>query len=184
MADVPHEFRCPISMELMKDPVVCEDGHSYDRESIIGWLERSATSPMTRQPISRTNLRANHALKASIQRWQGEKNKPKPPMPSAPSAPSEPRVVIPFTPSYQPPPYPSYQAQQPQHSQYALVTHSIVPYSTPKIREPPQQQVIQTEQQKRKIKIILTLCSSITFLIILISILSIKTRSRSENDDD
>ena len=189
MDTVPHEFRCPISMELMKDPVVCEDGHSYDRESIVGWLERSQTSPMTRQPISRAALRPNLALKASIKRWEEEKAKPKPPPPSTYS---DPRVVInmprPSAPAYQPPPYSSYQTQpQPTalpYSQNAYVTHSIVPYSTPKVREPLPQQVSQTEEQKKKVKIILTLCSTLIFLVIIISILSSKARSHSENDDD
>jgi hypothetical protein len=183
MDSVPHEFRCPISMELMKDPVVCEDGHSYDRESITSWLERSQTSPMTRQPISRAALRPNLALKSSIKRWQEEKAK-------------EPRVVInmprPSAPPYQPPPYSSYQGQAqptasyqaPSYPQNAYVTHSIVPYSTPKVREPLPQQVSQAEDQKKKVKIILTLCSTLIFLVIIISILSSKARSHSENDDD
>ena len=27
-------FLCPITTRIMRDPVVCEDGHSYDRAAI------------------------------------------------------------------------------------------------------------------------------------------------------
>ena len=32
----PKEFCCPISHELMKDPVVAGDGHTYERSCIEG----------------------------------------------------------------------------------------------------------------------------------------------------
>lgn len=31
---VPNHFRCPISLELMKDPVTLSTGITYDRETI------------------------------------------------------------------------------------------------------------------------------------------------------
>lgn len=53
----------------MRDPVLCEDGHTYERTVILQWLATSPTSPTTRQPMSPTNLRPNYALKAAIERW-------------------------------------------------------------------------------------------------------------------
>jgi hypothetical protein len=36
----PSSFLCPITKDLMCDPVTCTDGHSYDRTSILAWLSR------------------------------------------------------------------------------------------------------------------------------------------------
>ncbi len=45
-------FHCPITLELMKDPVVASDGHMYEREAIEKWLKTSNKSPVTNEPIS------------------------------------------------------------------------------------------------------------------------------------
>ncbi|EKX45487.1 hypothetical protein GUITHDRAFT_53147, partial [Guillardia theta CCMP2712] len=45
----PADFLCPISMEVMKDPVIAMDGHSYERQNIERWLEDHNTSPLTNQ---------------------------------------------------------------------------------------------------------------------------------------
>ena len=69
----PPEFLCPISLDIMRDPVLCEDGHTYERSAILQWLTTNPsnpTSPTTRQPISPQNIRPNYALKAAISRWQ------------------------------------------------------------------------------------------------------------------
>lgn len=44
---MPDEYVCPITQELMVDPVTCADGHSYERTAILQWLEKHDTSPKT-----------------------------------------------------------------------------------------------------------------------------------------
>jgi Mg-chelatase subunit ChlD len=66
MAAIPNEFLCPISYDLMTDPVICEDGQTYDRVSIEAWLKTHNTSPMTNQRINAANLKPNYALKSLI----------------------------------------------------------------------------------------------------------------------
>jgi hypothetical protein len=45
-----HLFLCPIRMEIMKDPVVAADGHTYERGAIEDWFARgNSSSPMTRE---------------------------------------------------------------------------------------------------------------------------------------
>lgn len=65
--EIPEQFKCPISMEIMTDPVICSDGITYERESILKWTERHTTSPMTRQQINKDMLFPNIALKQLIQ---------------------------------------------------------------------------------------------------------------------
>jgi hypothetical protein len=46
--DVPMDFVCPITSEIMTDPVLCEDGFSYERSAIETWFSKDKrTSPMT-----------------------------------------------------------------------------------------------------------------------------------------
>jgi hypothetical protein len=60
---------CPISKQIMQDPVVDTYGHSYERSAILKWLEGNMTSPNTRQPLRREDLRPNHALRAVIEQY-------------------------------------------------------------------------------------------------------------------
>ena len=63
---VPDDFYCPITGELMTDPVSEPDGHTYERSAIIKWLSKNNTSPMTRSILSVCALKPNIALKKSI----------------------------------------------------------------------------------------------------------------------
>lgn len=44
--DVPSSFFCPITMQLMTDPVIDPDGNSYERSAIESWLRQHNTSPI------------------------------------------------------------------------------------------------------------------------------------------
>jgi hypothetical protein len=37
------ELSCPISFQLMTDPVVAEDGHTYQRQAIEEWIKKCIT---------------------------------------------------------------------------------------------------------------------------------------------
>jgi serine/threonine protein kinase len=62
-------FLCPISTEVMVDPVICCDGFSYERTNIEQWLAMSDHSPMTNLPLDHLVLVPNHNLRAAIQAW-------------------------------------------------------------------------------------------------------------------
>eukprot|EP00730_Choanoeca_flexa_P017563 TRINITY_DN8475_c0_g1_i1.p1 TRINITY_DN8475_c0_g1~~TRINITY_DN8475_c0_g1_i1.p1 ORF type:complete len:481 (+),score=120.07 TRINITY_DN8475_c0_g1_i1:1028-2470(+) len=51
LREVPDQLLCRITMDIMVDPVLAEDGHVYDREAIATWQRQTGMSPMTRQPI-------------------------------------------------------------------------------------------------------------------------------------
>lgn len=67
---VPYHFRCPISLELMRDPVTVSTGQTYDRGSIESWVATgNTTCPVTRVPLSDFNVIPNHTLRRLIQEW-------------------------------------------------------------------------------------------------------------------
>jgi len=43
--------RCPITQQLLVDPVVGEDGHIYERSALETWLSTKRTSPTTNRPM-------------------------------------------------------------------------------------------------------------------------------------
>ncbi|KAL0316054.1 UNVERIFIED_CONTAM: E3 ubiquitin-protein ligase PUB23 [Sesamum radiatum] len=70
--EVPEYFICPISLQIMKDPVTAVSGITYDRESIENWLFKSHNTicPVTKQGLSRhSDLTPNHTLLRLIQAW-------------------------------------------------------------------------------------------------------------------
>ncbi|PAN08081.1 hypothetical protein PAHAL_1G385900 [Panicum hallii] len=69
-AAVPGHFLCPISLEMMQDPVAAPTGITYDRDSVEGWLERGhATCPVTGRSLRAEDLIPNHATRRMIQEW-------------------------------------------------------------------------------------------------------------------
>ncbi|XP_052187918.1 U-box domain-containing protein 9-like [Diospyros lotus] len=67
---VPDEFRCPISGELMKDPVVLATGQTYDRPFIQKWLKDGhRTCPQSQQVLSHTVLTPNLLVREMILDW-------------------------------------------------------------------------------------------------------------------
>ena len=68
--NTPDEFICPITLDKMEDPVICSDGHTYERQAILSI--RGSHSPMTRELIDKTKLIPNRALKNCILRYNEE----------------------------------------------------------------------------------------------------------------
>ncbi|XP_058754653.1 U-box domain-containing protein 15-like [Vicia villosa] len=67
---IPHEFLCPITLEIMTDPVIVASGQTYERESIEKWFNSNHNScPKTRQPLEHLQLAPNCALKNLIAEW-------------------------------------------------------------------------------------------------------------------
>jgi len=64
----PDNFLCPITNEVMDDPVVAMDGHTYEREAIETWFRRRNTSPMTNQVIP-LHLVPNFLVRSMIASW-------------------------------------------------------------------------------------------------------------------
>ena len=91
--DIPSSYQCPLSLELMRDPVfavisfallamtpegpllndellaVQADGQTYERSWIEEWLARHETSPLTNARLPNKTLTPNIALRCFIEDW-------------------------------------------------------------------------------------------------------------------
>eukprot|EP00743_Colponemidia_sp_Colp-15_P012734 GILK01014586.1.p1 GENE.GILK01014586.1~~GILK01014586.1.p1 ORF type:complete len:389 (-),score=38.63 GILK01014586.1:53-1219(-) len=65
------DLLCPITHEIMRDPVVAEDGHSYERTEIERWFTAgNLTSPVTNSLLADLTLRPNFTLRNVIDAFQ------------------------------------------------------------------------------------------------------------------
>lgn len=66
----PSEFYCPLTMEIMRDPMMNRSGVSYDRAAIFSWLKHNGNiCPVTYKPLEFCDLISNRALQARIKAW-------------------------------------------------------------------------------------------------------------------
>ncbi|KAJ8565228.1 hypothetical protein K7X08_007804 [Anisodus acutangulus] len=68
---IPPYFICPISLEMMQDPVTVSTGITYDRENIEKWIfsAKNNTCPVTKQSLTSIELIPNVTLRRFIQSW-------------------------------------------------------------------------------------------------------------------
>ena len=72
----PDAFMCPITQELMEDPVVTADGHTFERKEVAAWLGRRNISPLTGEPLPHTGLVPNVVLRGLIQEFREAADRP------------------------------------------------------------------------------------------------------------
>ena len=70
---VPSKFMCPLTSDIMEDPVMTREGHSFEKSAILSWLSRHSTCPMTYEPLEISQLVANHALRNEIHAWRARR---------------------------------------------------------------------------------------------------------------
>ncbi len=83
---IPEEYLCPISWNLMTDPVILSDGHTYDKSSIK--YIKNSLSPITKLPIKTKNQIPNRLIKGFIDKFIVE-NKIKLPTSKKPKVPKK-----------------------------------------------------------------------------------------------
>jgi HEAT repeat protein len=72
---IPTHFRCPLSLQLMLDPVMLASGQTFERSFIQKWLDNGLRiCPITHQSIQHTDLVSNYTVKAMISTWCEENN--------------------------------------------------------------------------------------------------------------
>eukprot|EP00854_Cymbomonas_tetramitiformis_P005035 gene5035-6136_t len=67
--NVSQDLLCPITQDVMEDPVIADDGYTYERSAIEHWFARCRghpTSPMTNEQLRSNNLIPNRIVKSMI----------------------------------------------------------------------------------------------------------------------
>lgn len=82
---LPESFYCPITLDVMNDPVCDKEGNSYEKSAILGWIAEHGCSPITRTPLQASELVPNRALKDMILEHFKKPTQPKQ-IPSNPNA--------------------------------------------------------------------------------------------------
>jgi hypothetical protein len=73
--DIPEEFFCPITQELMVNPLMSRTGFNFEKTAIMEWIsEHNNTCPMTRQPLRASDLVHNRRLQLKICEWCSANN--------------------------------------------------------------------------------------------------------------
>jgi hypothetical protein len=68
--DIPDEFLCPITQEMMINPLMSRTGINYEESAIMEWISKhNNTCPMTRQPLRACDLVHNRNLQSKICTW-------------------------------------------------------------------------------------------------------------------
>ncbi|XP_009785565.1 U-box domain-containing protein 11 [Nicotiana tabacum] len=76
---IPEEYLCPISLELMRDPVIVATGQTYERSFIQRWIDGGNTRcPKTQQMLQDLTLTPNIALRSLISDWCAKNNMEQP----------------------------------------------------------------------------------------------------------
>ena len=73
--EIPDHFLCPITHEIMCDPVKniqSKDGKNYERQAINEWLRRKGTCPLARTPLKMDDFVSNDKLQSQIVAWLEE----------------------------------------------------------------------------------------------------------------
>ena len=65
----PSYLCCPISFELLEEPVLTSAGHTFERAEIERIIDADGHDPFTRAPISRDDLIPNLALASAVAVW-------------------------------------------------------------------------------------------------------------------
>ena len=69
---LPPQLLCPITHDVLHDPVVAADGYSYERSAMLTWIASgNCTSPMTNEPLSDLRLLPNRTLANLIRHFKG-----------------------------------------------------------------------------------------------------------------
>lgn len=68
--EIPQEFICPLTLEIMSDPVVNKHNQAYERTAILEWVGEHGTCPLTRIPCRVTDYFTYHQLRMKIEAFQ------------------------------------------------------------------------------------------------------------------
>ena len=68
---IPDSFLCPLTLDIMWDPVLDCEGNTYERYAIERWLSQNRRSPISQEPCHPKMLISNRALRDIIHQSMG-----------------------------------------------------------------------------------------------------------------
>ena len=78
MDEIPNDYLCPITQELMENPVIAADGHSYEKTAIESWFNKGkCTSPLTGKQLDNSKLLDNITLRKCINTFKEDSSQKK-----------------------------------------------------------------------------------------------------------
>mmetsp|Transcript_29769 Transcript_29769/g.44157 ORF Transcript_29769/g.44157 Transcript_29769/m.44157 type:complete len:696 (+) Transcript_29769:266-2353(+) len=71
----PKSFFCPLTMSIMRDPVITSSGSTFERKAIQKWLKKNTKDPLTNASLSSNGsgpplLIPNRTLRDTIEEWK------------------------------------------------------------------------------------------------------------------
>ena len=68
--ELTRELFCPITKELMEEPVIAADGNTYELKAMAQWLNAHNTSPLTNVALDCKTLFLNLAVKRILNKMK------------------------------------------------------------------------------------------------------------------
>jgi len=72
--DIPKEYLCSITKEIMREPLLMPDGYTYEKEAICKLLEKTSCSPKTNMNMDFNDGIVNYSLKSLIEKFIKDNN--------------------------------------------------------------------------------------------------------------
>ncbi|CAB9504951.1 Putative E3 ubiquitin-protein ligase LIN [Seminavis robusta] len=66
----PAQFVCPLTKEIMTQPVMTKYGHCFEKKALVKWLNRNNTCPLTHQELSLPDVISYRSLEQQIIGWK------------------------------------------------------------------------------------------------------------------
>lgn len=61
---------CPITQQIMNNPVIGSDGNTYEKEAIVRWLSQKQTSPLTNEVMYESSLKVNPSIQHLVDQYK------------------------------------------------------------------------------------------------------------------
>lgn len=69
LTTIPDELRCPISQDVLLDPVKAADGHTYSRHSLSQWFAIRISSPLHGTELEDSSMESQDDIAKAAQDW-------------------------------------------------------------------------------------------------------------------
>jgi hypothetical protein len=77
--EIPSNFLCPITLQMMVNPLMTRTGFNFEKAAILSWLDQgSGSCPLTREPLTTSDLISNRRLATQIRFWRQRNGIPEP----------------------------------------------------------------------------------------------------------